>query len=109
MSQGSSDGSAMVPQSAEGAADSGSRIAGFYKLPTDEKIRQIAERCGLDADDVRALHAHGALPKDIAERMIENAIGTLEVPLGEAPCRGCGFLLAAVGGIPTGQAPSGNE
>lgn len=76
---------AAVPQSAAPAVDSdarGSRIAGFYKLPTDQKIREIAARCALDETDVRALSAHGALPWDIAERMIENAIGTIEIPLG---------------------------
>jgi hydroxymethylglutaryl-CoA reductase len=89
MSQGSSDVNAMIPHALSGGIVGGSRLAGFYKLPTAEKIRQIADRCGLDDDDVRALEAHGALPREVAERMIENAVGTLEVPLGV----GLNFLI----------------
>jgi hydroxymethylglutaryl-CoA reductase len=89
MSQGSSDVNAMVPHGLSSMGVGGSRIAGFYKLPTAEKIQQVADRCGLDEEDVRALEAHGALPRDVSERMIENAIGTLEVPLGV----GLNFLI----------------
>ncbi|MDP3277381.1 MAG: hydroxymethylglutaryl-CoA reductase, degradative [Deltaproteobacteria bacterium] len=63
-------------------SEKGSRIAGFYKLSGAERVRVLAERCGLDADDVATLLASGALPRDIAERMIENAVGTLEIPVG---------------------------
>ncbi len=68
---------------AEGAGDrASSRIAGFYKLSSDDRIREIAKRCGLTAQEVASLHSVGALPREIADRMIENAIGTLEIPLG---------------------------
>lgn len=72
-----------VSSDAEVLADqTGSRIPGFYKLSSEARVREIAQRCGLDATEMAALHNGGALPRDIADRMIENAIGTLEIPLG---------------------------
>ncbi len=59
-----------------------SRISGFYKLPPEERLKVIAERTGLSADDVAQLSA--GLGIEQADRMVENVIGTFQVPLGIA-------------------------
>ena len=59
-----------------------SRIPGFYKLPPQERLKVIAERAGLSADDVAQLAA--GLGVEQADRMVENVIGTFQVPLGIA-------------------------
>ncbi len=60
-----------------------SRIPGFYKLSVEERLKRVAEFAGLDEDDIKAVISHG-LPLDVADRMIENVIGTFELPLGIA-------------------------
>jgi len=61
-----------------------SRIPGFHKLPLDERIRILKEFAGLSDEDIEVLKKTGALGLDVAERMIENVVGTLELPLGIA-------------------------
>jgi hydroxymethylglutaryl-CoA reductase len=56
----------------------GSRIPGFYQRSTDERRRELASRCSLSADEVAALE--GGLSTEIADRMIENVIGTYALP-----------------------------
>jgi hydroxymethylglutaryl-CoA reductase len=65
-----------------GSDQVGSRIPGFYKFNAHDRVMALAQRCGLNAQEVASLNASGALPRDISERMIENAVGTLEIPLG---------------------------
>lgn len=59
-----------------------SRIPGFYKLPPEERLRVIAEMTGLSGDDVAQLSA--GLSVEQADRMVENVVGTFQVPLGIA-------------------------
>ncbi|MFH1125765.1 MAG: hydroxymethylglutaryl-CoA reductase, degradative [Candidatus Altiarchaeota archaeon] len=58
--------------------DKTSRIPGFHKLSRAERMEKI----GLKEDDVKALE--DGLSFEQAERMIENVIGTLKMPLGVA-------------------------
>jgi len=60
-----------------------SRIPGFYKLSVEERLRKVAEFSGLSDDETKAVLNQG-LPLDVADRMIENVIGTFEMPLGIA-------------------------
>ncbi len=60
-----------------------SRLPGFYKRPLDERVNLIAEWADLDADDVEALKGQG-LPNELADKMIENTLGTFALPLGVA-------------------------
>ncbi|WP_290598188.1 MULTISPECIES: hydroxymethylglutaryl-CoA reductase, degradative [unclassified Archaeoglobus] len=60
-----------------------SRIPGFYKLSIEERLKKVAEFSGLSDDEIRAVLNQG-LPLDVADRMIENVIGTFEMPLGIA-------------------------
>lgn len=61
-----------------------SRISGFYKLPVNERLEKVVENCGLQDEDLDALRNHEAIGVDLADRMIENAIGTMQIPLGVA-------------------------
>lgn len=61
-----------------------SEISGFYKLTPEERLRYVAEFAGLNEKEVETLKMSGALPVSQANRMIENVIGTFELPLGVA-------------------------
>lgn len=61
-----------------------SRISGFYKLKPDERLQKVKEFAGLSQEEVEAIKTTGSLGKKQADKMIENVIGTLELPLGVA-------------------------
>lgn len=61
-----------------------SQISGFYKLTPQERARIIKEFAGLTDQEIAALQNTGGLPLDLANRMIENVIGAIPVPLGIA-------------------------
>jgi hydroxymethylglutaryl-CoA reductase len=60
---------------------SGSRIPGFYRLPVDERRRELRLRAELSADDLVTLD-RGGLDVETADRVVENAIGVYALPLG---------------------------
>ncbi len=61
-----------------------SRISGFYRLSIEERLRLVKEFAELTDQEVEVLRMTGALKADQADRMIENVIGTMELPLGIA-------------------------
>lgn len=62
-----------------------SRISGFHKLPISERIDKTLEFAGISEPSVAELFQNtGNLPADLADRLIENAIGTMNIPLGIA-------------------------
>jgi hydroxymethylglutaryl-CoA reductase len=61
-----------------------SQFSGFYKLSLEEKLKIVKEFSGLSEDEVLQLKMASALKMDGAERMIENVIGIMPVPLGVA-------------------------
>ena len=61
-----------------------SRIPGFHKMSVDERIALVAERTGLTDADVAVLTKEGSLSLETADRMIENVIGTMQMPVGVA-------------------------
>jgi len=61
-----------------------SRIGGFYRLTVDERRRKLAEALELNGAEVEALNAADALPLDVADIMVENAVGTFALPFGVA-------------------------
>ena len=61
-----------------------SRLKGFYKLDVEERRRMIAELANLGEEQVAALAASGDLDDASADRMIENVIGTMSLPVGIA-------------------------
>lgn len=61
-----------------------SRLPGFYKLDPDSRFRTLVEASGLPAEALQPLRATDAAMGAIADRMIENAIGAIAIPLGIA-------------------------
>jgi hydroxymethylglutaryl-CoA reductase len=60
-----------------------SRIRGFHRLPLVERRRALATAVGLPPADVHGLAADG-LPAELADGMVENAVGTFSLPFGVA-------------------------
>jgi len=61
-----------------------SRISGFHKMEWAERLKIVQSFSGLHNDDVQLLRKEGALNFETANRMIENVIGTLQLPIGIA-------------------------
>lgn len=62
-----------------------SRLGGFYQLNPLERLQSVQSFDGLSDDDIRQLHGgNGALTIERADKMIENVIGTFNLPLGVA-------------------------
>ncbi|MBX3654191.1 MAG: hydroxymethylglutaryl-CoA reductase, degradative [Ramlibacter sp.] len=61
-----------------------SRIAGFHKLGIPQRIDAVARFAGLDDADRQHLADTGNLPADLAGHLIENVIGTMNIPVGVA-------------------------
>lgn len=56
----------------------------FHKLSLLERIEKLREIAQLSDEDVKLLMREGTLPLDVADKMIENVVGTLSIPLGIA-------------------------
>jgi hydroxymethylglutaryl-CoA reductase len=63
---------------------SSSRIKAFYRLTIEERRQRLADALGLSASEVEALSAAKALPLEVADIMVENAVGTFALPFGVA-------------------------
>ncbi len=61
-----------------------SRLPNMRSLTPQQRLHRVAEAAGLDAQDRELLAQAGALPLDVADGMIENVVGTFELPLGIA-------------------------
>jgi len=59
-----------------------SKVSGFYKLPVEKRIEFVKKFADLDEEETRLFSS--CLEMDIADRMIENVLGTFEIPLGIA-------------------------
>ena len=59
-------------------------VSGFYKLPPKERLAFIRDFAGLTEDEVHLLENTGSLPLELADHMIENAIGVFPEPMGIA-------------------------
>ena len=66
-----------------------SRISGFCKLSIKERLNYLRRFAKLSEEEIRLLLSSGALGLELADRIIENAIGVLPTPLGIAP----GFIV----------------
>jgi len=65
-------------------ADKGksSQISGFYKMPVEKRIEIVKSFSDLNEDEIKLFSS--CLDMGIADRMIENVLGTFELPLGLA-------------------------
>jgi len=61
-----------------------SDFAGFYKLTPEERLRVVGKFAHLNEAELEILRTSGPLGIDAANRMIENVIGVMPVPLGIA-------------------------
>jgi hydroxymethylglutaryl-CoA reductase len=66
------------------AVDKSSEFSGFYKLPVPDRVRRVKEFAGLSEQEAALLGKVGALDLDLANRMVENVIGVMPVPMGVA-------------------------
>ena len=61
-----------------------SRIPGFHTLSPAERLAKVVELCGLDEAAHRQLENTGNLDIALADRLIENVIGVMAIPIGIA-------------------------
>jgi len=61
-----------------------SQISGFHNLKPLERIRVVKEFAALNEEEVSILQSTGPLKLEQADRMIENVVGTMPIPLGIA-------------------------
>jgi hydroxymethylglutaryl-CoA reductase len=62
--------------------DKSSQISGFYKIPIKDRIDLVKKFSNLSDEETELFSS--SLNMDIADRMIENVLGTFELPLGIA-------------------------
>jgi hydroxymethylglutaryl-CoA reductase len=61
-----------------------SLVSGLYKLSPKERLQFVREFAGLSVEEATLLQNTGSLPLDLADRMIENVVGAIPIPLGIA-------------------------
>jgi hydroxymethylglutaryl-CoA reductase len=61
-----------------------SNISGFYKKTPGERLNSVKEFAELDNEDLDVLSSTGPMEMEEVNRMIENVIGTMPIPLGIA-------------------------
>ncbi|WP_439572106.1 hydroxymethylglutaryl-CoA reductase, degradative [Phreatobacter sp.] len=61
-----------------------SRLPGFYKLSPGERLSAVAQASGLREADLSSLVSPDPDMLGIADRMVENVVGTLSIPVGIA-------------------------
>jgi len=59
-----------------------SMVSGFYKLPIDKRVEFVKKFSGLNDEETKLFST--CLDMKIADKMIENVLGTFELPLGVA-------------------------
>lgn len=66
-----------------------SRIPGFYKMEVEERRQFLDKQLNLTDENKNTLYTNEALDLETADKMIENVIGTFQLPLG----LGLNFLI----------------
>jgi hydroxymethylglutaryl-CoA reductase len=88
-----------------------SRISGFYKKTVDERVKIVAERCGLSEDDVSILKSNGGLSIEAADHMTENVVASISYPFSVAVnfrVNGKDYLVPMAGEEPSVVAAASN-
>ena len=62
-----------------------SEIPGFHKLSIKERLSVLKDFSDLDDTEMASLMKTGSLSIDLADRLIENVVSTLELPVGIVP------------------------
>ncbi len=66
-------------------ANRSSEISGYYKLSVEERLKLLGSFSNLTQDELDVLRMHGSLNTELADKLIENVVSTLEIPVGIAP------------------------
>ena len=66
----------------ESHARRSSRIPGFYRLAMDRRHRELAERFDLTDEELDLLCGGGVDDVSLADKMVENCVGVLQLPVG---------------------------
>ncbi|TFF95261.1 MAG: hydroxymethylglutaryl-CoA reductase, degradative, partial [Promethearchaeota archaeon] len=66
-----------------------SKISGFYKLSVEERQKIIADQCDLTEEELNLLGEFGYFKKEQLDTMIENVVGSYQLPIGIA----CNFKI----------------
>ncbi len=61
-----------------------SNISGFHKLQIKDRVKLLQNLTGLTKDEIKVLTHNGALEEKTADIMIENVVGTMQLPIGIA-------------------------
>lgn len=61
-----------------------SDLSGFYELSVEERLEKVKKLCNLTDEEAEVLGKTGCLSLAHSDRMIENVVGTVELPLGIA-------------------------
>ena len=61
-----------------------SELPGFYKLSMKERLEMVKKLAGLTEEEAKVIGSTGGLPPDVADKMIENVIGGMTLPLSVA-------------------------
>jgi len=61
-----------------------SRISGFHRMSTEERLAAVEAFSGLDAEAVAQLGRAGNIDTHLADHMIENTVSTISIPVGIA-------------------------
>jgi hydroxymethylglutaryl-CoA reductase len=64
--------------------ESGSRIPGFYKLPLRERRAVVCERANVSLEELERAVEGGGLDAVMADKVVENVLGTYGLPFGIA-------------------------
>jgi hydroxymethylglutaryl-CoA reductase len=60
------------------------QFSGFHKLSWQQRAAEVQEFCGLTDEELSRITRPGALSNEVADRVIENVIGTYQLPMGVA-------------------------
>ncbi len=61
-----------------------SEFSGFYRLSPKKRVQLVKEFAALTDEEVELLQSTGSLKLELADRMIENVVGAIPIPLGIA-------------------------
>ena len=61
-----------------------SDISGFYKLTLNDRQKKLAQLFNLEQDEIKLLKTLGYLTADQIDTLIENVVGTYQLPMGVA-------------------------
>ncbi len=61
-----------------------SSLSGLYKIDMAERIRRVKDASGITDEEADSIYSMTSLKRDVADRMIENVIGAIQLPVGIA-------------------------